>query len=138
MNLDRHLAAVAPGTTGALFDDTPRLTTAAVRPFVWAILMFRTGVHSWEVVNALSAVCSTEDMKAESENLDDDRTAAEILVDQVLGEMTAEGLLDYNDEKDIWVLRYSHQAVPVVITAVAGVNGRMPQHFLFEMEKANA
>ena len=138
MNLDRRLAEVAPGTTGALFDDTPRLTTAAVRPFVWAILMFRTGVHSWEVVNALSAVCSAEDMKAESEDLDDDRTAAEILVDQVLGEMTAEGLLDYNDEKDIWVLRYSNHAVPVVITAVAGVNGRMPQHFLFEMEKANA
>jgi len=39
-------AEMAPGTTGVLIDDTPKLTTATVRPFVWSILMFRTGVKS--------------------------------------------------------------------------------------------
>ena len=125
-------AEMAPGTTGALIDDTPKLTTATVRPFVWSILMFRTGVKSWEVVNALSAVCSVEDMKVHDED-EEERTWAEICVDTVIAEMVIEGLLDYNDEEDMWVLRYSPQVLPTVIKAVAGVNGRMPQHFLLEM-----
>ena len=134
LNFSITEAELAPGTTGPVFDDTPKLTTAAVRPFVWAILMFRTGVHSWEVVNALSAVCSVEDMKIwEHADDDDERTWAEVCAETVLAEMTAEGLLDYNEEKDVWVLRYSRAVVPTVIKAVAGVNGRMPQHFLAEM-----
>lgn len=125
-------AEICPGTTGPIFDETPRLTAATVRPYIWAILMHRTGVRSYEVVNALSAVCSLEDMRIDNED-EDDRTWAEICVDTVLAEMVIEGLLDYNDTEDLWVLRYSPAAVPTVIKAVAGVNGRMPAHFLLEM-----
>lgn len=125
-------AEICPGTTGPLFDETPRLTTAVVRPYVWAILMHRTAVRSSEVVNALSAVCSLDDMRIEDED-EDARTWAEICVDTVLAEMVVEGLLEYNDDEDLWVLRYSRSAVPTVIKAVSGVNGRMPSHFLFEM-----
>lgn len=130
---------MAPGTTGSaiMFDDQPRLNQAHVRPFVWAILLYRGAVHSWEVVNALSAVCSAEDMKiAEENDLDDDRTWAEVVTNEVLAEMVFEGLLDYNEEKDIWVLRYSNAAVPTVIKAVAGVNASMPKHFIMEMGQA--
>ena len=127
---------IAPGTTGPVFEETPRLTTAVVRPYVWAILMHRTGVRSHEVVNALSAVCSLDDMRIANEDLDD-RTWAEVCVDEVLGEMVIEGLLDYNDAEDLWVLRYSRNAVPTVVKAVSGVNGRMPAHFLFEMAQEN-
>ena len=130
--MNMYQAEMAPGTTGALIEDTPKLTTATVRPFVWSILMFRTGVKSWEVVNALSAVCSVEDMKIHDED-EEERTWAEICVDTVIAEMVIEGLLDYNDEEDMWVLRYSPQVLPTVIKAVAGVNGSMPQHFLLEM-----
>ena len=134
LSFSQFEAEIAPGTTGPVFDDIPKLTTAAVRPFVWAILMFRAGVHSWEVVNALSAVCGVDDMRVwDNADDDDDRTWAEVCVETVLSEMTAEGLLDYNDEKDVWVLRYSRAAVPTVIKAVSGVNGRMPMHFLTEM-----
>ena len=132
MHFTLEEAEMAPGTTGAVFDETPRLTTAVVRPFVWAVLMFRTAIKSHEVVHALSAVCSTEDLKIDDYD-EDGRTWAEICVDEVLGEMTSEGLLRYNSEKDFWVLRYSPVNVPTVIKAVAGVNGRMPSHFQLEM-----
>lgn len=128
-------AEMCPGTVGALIEDTPRITTAHIRPFVWSILLFRGAVHSWEVVNAVSAVCSVEDMKLWDEE-DDDRTWLEVCVDTVLAEMLIESLLDYNEEKDIWVLRYSDSAVPKVIKAVAGINGSMPQHFMLEMGQA--
>lgn len=127
---------IAPGTVGPVFEELPALTTAIVRPYVWAILMHRTGVRSHEVVNALSAVSSVEDMKID--DFDEyGRTRVEICVDTVLAEMVAEGLLDYNDDEDLWVLRYSLQAVPTVIKAVSGVNGRMPAHFLLEMAQEN-
>ena len=130
-------AEMCPGTVGAvLFDDQPRLTAAHVRPFVWAILLYRGAVHSWEVVNALSAVCSIEDMKEMDED-EDERTWAEACTDEVLAEMLIEGLLDYNEAKDIWVLRYSNAAVPQVIKAVAGVDGQMPKHFVVEMAGSN-
>tara|TARA_B100001173_G_scaffold271711_1_gene249830 strand:- start:3302 stop:3724 length:423 start_codon:yes stop_codon:yes gene_type:complete len=126
-----------PGTTGLLVDNTPRLTSAHVRPFVWAIILYRGAVHSWEVVNALSAICSTADMKI-SDDDDDDRTTAEICVDTVLAEMIIEGLLRYNEKKDVWVLVYSPNNVSTVIKAVAGVNGTMPQHFLLDMAQETA
>lgn len=127
---------ICPGTVGFLIEDQPKLTTAHVRPFVWSILLFRGGVQSWEVVNALSSVCSVEDMKVNDEE-DDERTWAEICVDNVLGEMLIEGLLDYSQEKDVWVLRYSPKAVPVVIKAVSGINGSIPKHFTLEMSKGD-
>ena len=127
-----HESEIAPGTTGAMIEDQPKITTAHVRPFVWAILMFRTGVSCWEVINALSAVCSTEDTKIDDYD-DDARTWLEICVEEVLAEMTIEGLLRYNEEKDVWVLAYSAKNVPTVIKAVSGVNGSMPNHFLLEM-----
>lgn len=121
-----------PGTTGLLVDNNPLLTAAHVRPFVWAILLYRGAVHSWEVVNALSAVCSTADMKIVDDD-DDDRTMVEICVDTVLAEMIIEGLIRYNEEKDIWVLEYDSNNVPTVIKAVSGVGGSMPKHFLLDM-----
>ena len=125
-------AEECPGTTGLLIDNTPPLTVAHVRPFVWAILLYRGAVHSWEVVNALSAVCGLFDMKI-ADHDEDDRTRSEICVDTVLAEMIIEGLLRYNEEKDIWVLEYDPGNVPTVIKAVSGVNGSMPKHFLLEM-----
>lgn len=131
-------AEICPGTTGVLIEEQPRLTHAHVRPFVWAVLLYRGAVHSWEVVNALSAVCSIEDMKISDDNDDDDdRTWAEIVVNEVLGEMVVEGLLEYSDDKDIWVLRYNSKNLPTVLTAVSGIDGRMPQHFLLEMGREN-
>ena len=126
---------VCPGSVGVLYEEQPKLTTAHVRPFVWSILLYRGAVNSWEVVNAVGAVCSTEDLKIYDDD-DYGRTWVEVCTDAVLAEMTAEGLLDYSDERDLWVLRYSTNAVPEVIKAVSGINGSLPKHFLLEMAQA--
>lgn len=132
-------AELCPGTVGVLIEDTPKLTTAHVRPFIWSILLYRGAVHSWEVVNALSAVCGVDNMRISDDYGDDEeRTQAQICTDIALAEMVMENLLEYNEEKDIWVLRYSAPAVPAVIKAVAGVNGSMPKHFLLEMGRPGA
>ena len=128
-------AELAPGTVGLLYDDNPQLTHATVRPFVWSVLLARGAVRPSEVLACLTPICSIEDLKSGfSEDVEDDRNRAEWLIDEVLGDMTASRLLEYSQDKDVWVLRYSAKALPTVIKAVAGVDGRMPQHFLMEME----
>ena len=46
--------------------------------------------------------------------------------------MTASNMLEYNQSKDIWTLRRGEndRNLPRVITAVAGVDGSLPKHFI--------
>ena len=130
-------AEVAPGTLGLLYDDTPQLTTADVRPFVWAVLLFRGAVKRHEVVGAITPMCAHSELYSGfSEFLDDqdDRTRLEWLVDEVLGDMVASGLLRYSMKADLWVLNSSDKHLPEVIKAVAGINGSLPQSYIAERE----
>ena len=130
-------AEVAPGTLGLLYDDTPQLTTADVRPFVWAVLLFRGAVKRHEVVGAITPICAHSELYSGfSEFLDDqdDRTRLEWLVDEVLGDMVASGLLRYSMKADLWVLNSSDKHLPEVIKAVAGINGSLPQSYIAERE----
>ena len=137
MNIDE--SELAPGYTGLLFDETPMLTQAHVRSFVWPILLYRGAVRPHEIVAAISAVCSTEDLKTGAwdalEGDYSDRTRVEILVDEVLGEMISEGLCRYNEERDIWVLNLgaNKENLAQVIGVVCSLDGAMPQHLLADM-----
>ena len=128
-------AEVAPGTTGLLFDDTPVLTYATVRPFVWSVLLARGAVRPSEVLACVTPICSVEDLKSGfSDEIEDNRSRAEWLVDEVLGEMTAHGLLRYNENKDLWVLvkGANDRNLPTIIKAVAGIDGQLPFHLNLE------
>ena len=130
-------AEVAPGTLGLLYDDTPQLTTADVRPFVWAVLLFRGAVKRHEVVGAITPMCAHSELYSGfSDFLDeeDDRTRLEWLVDEVLGDMVASGLLRYSMKADLWVLNSSDKHLPEVIKAVAGINGSLPHSYIAERE----
>lgn len=137
MNLDE--SEMAPGTTGLLFDDTPILTHAHVRAFIWPILLYRGAVRPHEVVAAISAVCSVEDMKVGAwsalEGDYTDRTRVELLLDEVLGEMVGSRLLRYNEEEDLWVLTLgeNRQNVPKVINVVTALDAMMPHHLLADL-----
>lgn len=131
-------AEVAPGTLGLLYDDTPQLTTADVRPFVWAVLLFRGAVKRHEVVGAITPLCAHSELYSGfSDFLDDedDRTRLEWLVDEVLGDMVASGLLRYSMKADLWVLNSSDKHLPDVIKAVAGINGSLPHSYIAEREQ---
>lgn len=131
-------AEVAPGTLGLLYDSTPELTTADVRPFVWALLLFRGAVKKCEVVGAITPVCAHSELYSGwSEWLDDedDRTRLEWLIEEVLGDMVASGLLRYSMKADLWVLNSSDKHLPRVINAVSGTNGSLPAHYIMEREQ---
>lgn len=131
-------AEVAPGTLGLLYDDTPQLTTADVRPFVWALLLFRGAVRKSEVVGAITPCCAHSELYSGwSEFLDDEdhRTRLEYLVEEVLGDMTAAGLLRFSMKGDVWVLNSSNKHLPTVINAVSGTNGSLPAHYIMEREQ---
>ena len=130
-------AEVAPGTLGLLYDHTPELTTADIRPFVWAILLYRGAVKKHEVVGSVTPLCGHSELYSGfSDDLDpeDNRTRLEWLVDEVLGDWTACGLLRYSTKGDLWVLNSSNKHLPEVIKAVAGVNGSLPAHYIMERE----
>lgn len=124
-------ALMAPGTTGLLWDETPALHTAHVRPFVWAVLMYRGACRPSEVVAAISQVCSVEDLKAGMDDEEDERSHVEIVVDEVMGDMIAEGLCRYNEEKDLWVLTANN--VTKLINVTTAIDGSLPHHVLQEV-----
>ena len=133
-------AAVAPSCVGLLHDNTPELTTADVRPFVWSILLYRGEIQSHQAVAAVSAVCPHADLYGQwSEYCDlyDDRTKVQFLVDEVLGEMVSSGLLLYDVEADSWKLSTEDRQLPDIIRAVAGINGSLPQTYIAERELQN-
>jgi hypothetical protein len=130
-------AEIVPGTLGLLYDETPVMTTADIRPFVWAILLYRGAVRTSEVVGAVTPLCGHSELYSgwsEDLDLEDSRTRLEWLVQEVLGDMTAEGLLRFSTKGDIWVLNSSDQFLPTVIKAVAGINGSLPSHYILERE----
>ena len=136
MSFSIEEAEIAPGTVGILFDETPKLTTADVKPFVWAILLYRGAVAMHEVVASVTQVCAYDDLiTGWSEEIEDDRNRLEWLVGEVLGDMTAAGLLHYNEEKDIWTLVAGAQLqnLPTIIKAVAGTDGSLPMHLRAEL-----
>ena len=130
-------AEIVPGTLGLLYDETPVMTTADIRPFVWAILLYRGAVRTSEVVGAVTPLCGHSELYSgwsEDLDLEDSRTRLEWLVQEVLGDMTAEGLLRFSTKGDIWVLNSSDRFLPTVIKAVAGINGSLPSHYILERE----
>jgi hypothetical protein len=60
-------------------------------------------------------------------------TRLEKLVDEVLGEFVAEGILRYNEGQELWVLATTN--LPTIISWVAALGARMPQHLLSEMSR---
>ncbi len=135
LNLDWQQAEDCPGTTGLLHDETPALNHATIRPFVWGVLLARCAVRTSEVLACVTPICSTEDLKSGfSEEIEDDRTRAEWLIDEILGDWTASGLVRYNEEKDMWVLTkgQNDRNLPTIIKAVAGVDGQLPFHLSLE------
>lgn len=138
MNFNIEEAEVAPGTLGLLFDETPKLTIADVKPFVWSVLLYRGAVKRHEIVAALTPLCAHGELyRYWSDDLDeqDDRTRLEWLIDEVLGEMTAQTILRYSIDADLWVLELgeNQRHLPTIIKAVAGVDGSLPKHLLMEM-----
>lgn len=126
-----------PGCVGALADDIPLLTTAQVRPYVVATLLHRGAARDSEIIGSLVPHCTPGDLRVGGWDPFDEEycegTRLEKLVDEVLGEFVSEGLVRYNEAQDLWVL--TTQDIPRVISWVASLGAKMPQHLLMEMSR---
>lgn len=126
-------AEECPSCVGHLIDDIPRLTQANVRPFVWSVLLYRSAVKPCEIAHAIQPLCSIEEIK---EDTFSEKTLLELFVDEVLGEMTGEGLLVYNQANDAWTLTLGPNQInlPKIISVCCSLNASMPKHLLLEMD----
>jgi hypothetical protein len=135
--MDSASREMPPGCVGALIDDLPLLTTAQVRPYVIATLLHRGAAKDSEIVASLVPHCSTDDLRVEGWDPFDEEycegTRLEKLVYEVLGEFVGEGLVRYNEEQDLWVL--TTKDISKVVSWVAALGARMPQHLLMEMSR---
>jgi len=126
-----------PGCVGALADEVPLLTTAQVRPYVVATLLHRGAAKDSEITGSLIPHCTSSDLKVGGWDPFDEEycegTRLEKLVYEVLGEFVSEGLVRYNDDLDLWVL--TTRNISKVISWVAALGGKMPQHLLMEMSR---
>jgi hypothetical protein len=126
---------VAPGAVGAFIDDMPPLTHAEIKPFVIAILLRRGGVAPYEVVAAMTPHCRQEDTKVGGwDPIDEDWTEGTLLekmVDQVFGEMVAQGEIEYSTERNVW--KPTPRSLGKVITWCSCMGAKIPAHLFMDL-----
>lgn len=131
--MDLNQSIACPGTVGLLHDVTPSLTFANVRAFVWAILLFQGYVKISHVIGAITPVCGTWELLTGWEDCSEeacDITRAQWLIEQVIGDMTASGILIYRPDTDDWELTTgeNHKYLHEIIKAVSGLNASLPNN----------
>lgn len=126
-----------PGCVGAFIEDLPLLTTAQVRPYVIATLLHRGAAKDGEIISSLIPHCSQDDLRVGGWDPFDEEycegTRLEKLVAEVLGEFVLERIVRYNEDLDLWVLTTND--IPRVISWVASLGAKMPNHLLMEMSR---
>lgn len=129
----------AYSVSGTLLDEIPLMTVATVKPYVISLLLHRGGARPSEVVNCIAPHCSTIDLRVggwdpiEEDWCEGESTRLEKLVEEVFGEMVSDGTLRYNESLDLWVL--TARNLPLIISWVAALGGRIPAHLLAELTK---
>ena len=120
------------GMVGALnlFEESPRLNPARVRPFVWAILLLRGAVRPSEVVASIAPHANEEDLRS----WDEDMTELESCVWQTLQKMVKDGDLRVSEKsEELFVLDSTHSAARKAISATSTLDAQLPDHMLAEM-----
>jgi hypothetical protein len=131
-----------PGCVGPFIDELPLVTHANIKPYIIAILLHRGAVKFNEILTAVSIHCPQIDLKVGGwdpvENCEtEDRTRLEILTEEVLGQMTGDGFLRYNEEWDFWVLSLgeNNRNIPTIINWVTSTGAQLPKHVLMDMSE---
>lgn len=120
------------GMVGALnlFDTTPRINEARVRPFVWAVLLLRSAVRIDEIVSSISPHAHPDDLRTWDSPFDEIQLW--LIVKDTLDEMVTHNILRQGRE-GLYVLSNSPEAARKAISVTSTVNGQLPDHMLAEM-----
>lgn len=129
-----------PSSVGPFIEELPLVTHASVKPYIIAILLHRGAVRFTEVITCLTQHCPSVDLKLGAwdaiENCDvSDKTRLELITEEVLGEMVAQGILRYNEERELWVLQVGRNKryLPEIINWVSATSGQLPHHLLADL-----
>ena len=122
------------GMVGALnlFDTTPTINSARVRPFVWALLLLRSAVRIDEIVSSIAPHAHPDDLRSWNEE-DTDLT---YVVQATLEEMVAHNVLRHG-QNGLYVLSNTPEAARKAISVTSTVNGQLPDHMLAEMGRTH-
>ena len=142
MGISSTVADFVPGAVGPFIDDLPLVTHANIKPYIIAILLHRTAVSFNEIIANVQPHCPQIDLKVGAwdsiENCEiEDKTRLELLVEEVLGEMVACQLLEYSEEKDLWILSLGDNLknLTTIINWVSATGGQLPQNLLMDMSE---
>lgn len=111
-----------------LFDETPRVNPARVRPFVIAVLLLRGGVRAREVTSSLSPHVHPDDLRS----WEGDETQLEAVVHYTLHNMVEKRILRRNDD-GLYVLADTAEGARLAITATSALDAQLPDHLLQEI-----
>lgn len=114
-----------------LFNETPRINSARVRPFVYSILLLRGAVRAGEVVDSISCHAHPDDLHEW-----DDATGLERTVEATLEDFVSKQILRQRAD-GLFVLSSEPVAVRAAISAVATLDASLPDHLLAEMGRAS-
>lgn len=129
-------ASEAPGYCGPLADDRPHITVAWIKPFIWAVLLYRSAVRRDEVLACLAPLVPTDDLRCgvfdsllgyERE----DRNLLELRLDAALADEVEAKRLRYNSQKDLYVLT-GDEGKRAAISCACSMNSQLPFHLLDE------
>lgn len=144
MGNQTSMDSYVPGAVGPFIDELPLITHAMVKPYVIANLLHVGEVRFQAVMAAITPHCPQIDMKVGGwdaiENCEvEDKTRAELILEEVLGEMVAAGIIQYNEEEDKWILDpgSKQQNIPTIINWAAATGGQIPGNVLLELGRQN-
>ncbi len=110
-----------------LFDESPKLTPARVRPFVFAVLLLRGAVRTDEVLGAVNIHAHPEDIRS----WEAEATQAELVVAATIFGLVQKGIL--RDRGDgLFVLDSTPQALRTAISITSALDAQLPDHLLQE------
>ena len=133
INEDNDLEALG-GMVGALnlFEDSPRINPARVRPFVWSVLLLRGAVRVEEVVSSITPHAHPDDIRAWEE----EESELVLTVQATLAALVAQNIL--REGRDgLFVLSDSPEAIRNAISVTSTLNGQLPDHMLAEIGRAH-
>ena len=122
------------GMIGALnlFEVTPRINAARVRPFVWSVLLLRSAVRIEEIVSSISPHAHPDDLRC----WDEDESTLTQIVRATLDEMVTHNILRVGKD-GLFVLSNTPEASRRAISVTSTVNGQLPDHMLAEMGRTH-
>jgi len=112
------------------FEETPRINPARVRPFIWSILLLRSGVTPGEVIDSMAPHAHPDDLRV----WEDELSPLEMAVYWTLTDLVSKGILRHSaDRQELYVLESSKPAAQKAITVTSCLDAQLPDHLLSEL-----